>query len=297
MFYIKTKESKNIIFKNVQKNYDIWCTNFDENKEPVGMIIHWSILPKFLIDQDDGFGYYIYCKEELFDNMIDYDYNNDRKPIELDENFIPENDDEDDKEERIEKHEKLKYIMKTGEYGYFQYKTRKVNLTQIRPHEELHFYAYQDRLFKNIMNFYKNNNYCKVFLSGDPGCGKTYFAYMMAQKLGCYLCDSFDPYEPSSNFNEIYTLVKLDACCPLIILIDEVDVLIQKIHQKPIEEHKKFRREIYDKNSWNNFMDKIEYGLYPNVIVIMNSNRPKGHIDRMDNSYLRVGRINIVDKW
>lgn len=304
-YSIRTKECKNLILKNIQKNYKIFCNTFDENNEPIGMCIHRSLNPKFVIDQDDLGGYYIFCKLSMFNEVIQYEY--ETKPIELDENFLPENDNSDGSNDTLQedsytttddhKVSKLKYIMKTGEYGYFQYKTRKINLMQVQPTKEMSFFAYQERLFKNIMNFYKNTNYCKVFLNGEPGCGKTYFAYMMAQKLGCYLCDSFDPYEPSANFNELYTLIKLDACCPIIVLIDEVDILIEKIHDKPIEEHKKFRREIFDKNSWNGFMDKIEYGLYPNVILIMNSNKPKRAIDKLDPAYLRNGRMNIVDTW
>jgi hypothetical protein len=310
-YTIRTKECKNIILRNIQKKYKIFCHKFDENNEPIGTCIHCASIPQFVISEDDLGRYYIFCSTTMFNEVSRYDY--ETKPIELDENFIPENSDKeigenlDDSDSKggddavatanDVKQTRMKYVMKAGEYGYFHYKTRKINLLQVQPTNEMSFFAYQERLFKNIMNFYKNTNYCKVFLNGDPGCGKTYFAYMMAQKLGCYLCDSFDPYEPSANFNELYTLMKLDACCPLIVLIDEVDILIEKIHNKPMEEHKKFRREIFDKNSWNGFMDKIEYGLYPNVILITNSNKPKSVIDKLDPSYLRNGRMNIVDTW
>ena len=119
----------------------------------------------------------------------------------------------------------------------------------------------------------------------------------MAQKLGCYLCDTYNPYQPSSNFNEVYSMLKVNPQKPVILVFDEVDVLLEKIHQKMFEDHKKFSREIFDKTSWNNFMDKIDYGLFPYVILIMNSNKKKAHIDSLDKSYLRAGRINIIDSW
>lgn len=310
-YSIRTKECKNVILRNVQKKYKIFCHKFNENNEPIGTCIHRAWIPRFVIDQDDLGVYFIFCSMSMFNEVNQYEY--ETKPIELDENFLPENNTNEkengnsDGESNVgdggatttdnAKQSIMKYIMKVGEYGYFHYNTRKINLLQVQPTKEMSFFAYQERLFKNIMKFYKNTNFCKVFLNGEPGCGKTYFAYMMAQKLGCYLCDSFDPYEPSANFNELYTQEKLDPCCPLIVLIDEVDILIEKIHDKPMEEHKKFRREIFDKNSWNGFMDKIEYGLYPNVILIMNSNKPKKEIDKLDPSYLRKGRMNIVDTW
>ena len=155
----------------------------------------------------------------------------------------------------------------------------------------------KEELFKQIMNFYKHNNFCKVYLSGVPGCGKTYFAYLLAQKIGCYLCDCYNPYEPSSNLNEVYNLCKIGPQKPLILVLDEVDILLEKIHMSKKEEHKKFSREIFDKTTWNNFFDKIEFGLFPYLIVIMNSNKPKSYIDNMDPSYLRQGRINIIEQW
>lgn len=296
-YYIRSKDTKNLILKNIRKQYKLFCNKLDENGEPVGMCFHISFLPKFMINYEDYDGYYIFCSSSFFDNVIQIDY--EKTEIKLDKNYIPEGDPEENENDDEVKSitDSMRYIVKRGDYGYFQYNTRKINLLQSKNNCELRFFAYQEKLFQNIMNFYKTNNYCKVFLSGEPGCGKTYFSYMMAQKLGCYLCDSFDPYEPSSNFNEIYSLVKISARCPLILLIDEVDILIGKIHDKQTVEHKKFSREIFDKTSYNNFMDKIEFGLYPNVILIMNSNKSKRMIDRMDSTYLRNGRINVIDEW
>ena len=302
-YYIRSVEIRNIILQKLNK-YKFYCSSYNENKEISGTCIHYSICPKFIYEVDEG--YYIFCTPKFFDDITTNDYVN--KVIELDENFIPENDDEDDNDTNDEDDEtqlinvktnnnKIKYVAKSGEYGYLQYRIRNINLTNISRVSELNFMANQENLFKQIMGFYRNNNYCKVYLSGEPGCGKTFFSYLMAQKLDCYLCDVFNPYEPSCSFTDIYTMTKVYATKPIIVLLDEVDVLISKIHNNGNEEHKKFSREIFNKTTWCNFMDKIEFGLFPYVILIMNSNKPKEYIDRMDKSYLRNGRVNIIEKW
>ena len=51
---------------------------------------------------------------------------------------------------------------------------------------------------------------------------------------------------------------------------------------------------VRDKMTWNSFIDKIDYGLYPNLIVIFTSNQNKKYIDSLDKSYIREGRINIL---
>jgi hypothetical protein len=301
-FYITSKDTRRLIAKNIQTKYKLLCNKFNENKEPYGVCFHKSLRPNFMYNFEIYEESYIFCKRPFFDEISTVNY--EKVDLKLNKNFIPESDnnnnnsDSESDEEEERKTKKIKYVVKKGDYGYFDYSCRGISIMSPNRNDRgLTFFAYQETLFKQIMNFYKDNNYCKVFLSGDPGCGKTFFSYMMAQKLGCYLCDSFDPYEPSSNFNEIYSTVKLSPICPMILLIDEVDILINKIHNQKTSEHSKYSREIFDKTSYTSFMDKIEFGLYPNVILIMNSNKKKREIDNIDKAYLRAGRINIIDQW
>ena len=69
--------------------------------------------------------------------------------------------------------------------------------------------------------------------------------------------------------------------------------MIKNIHKNEIPKHKHYPIPIRDKPTWNSFLDKIDYGLYPNLILIMTSNSKKRDIDSLDTSYLREGRINI----
>ena len=297
IYRIKSRETQFSIQSKLS-TYKYFCLAYNENFEPNGTVIHKSFCPKFIYYEDWNNCMFLMCKKKFFEDIINITYKKDI--IKLNDDFIPESSSEIDSSDESyteDKTKKITYIVKTGEYGYFQYKTRKINLNAISLNDHIELFPYQDKLFKQIMNFYQMNNFCKVFIHGPPGCGKTYFSYIMAQKLGCYLCDTYNPYQPSSNFNEVYSMLKVNPQKPVILVFDEVDVLLEKIHQKMFEDHKKFSREIFDKTSWNNFMDKIDYGLFPYVILIMNSNKKKAHIDSLDKSYLRAGRINIIDSW
>ena len=44
------------------------------------------------------------------------------------------------------------------------------------------------------------------------------------------------------------------------------------------------------------FLDKIGMGIYPNIILILSSNKSIHEIDKMDPCYLRKGRVNIVSE-
>ncbi len=296
IFIITSKDNKNLVFKQIT-DMPYFCTKYDENNLPIGLIVHKSLIPKFILFQRSNNtinSQYettkLICKKDFYNNILNKILKKDE--IVLDKNYIPNKSKTSTVNNNF-----INYITKTGEYGYFQYGSRNVNLEELSLHKELIFYEKQLLLFKDIMNFYKKNSFCKVFLSGEPGIGKTYFAYLMSQKLNCYLCDIYNPYEPSSNFNEIYSMSKVNSGKPIIVILDEIDILIEKINNKTINEHKKFSKEIYNKTSWNKFMDRIEYGMFPYVIFIMTSNKKKKYIDIFDKCYLREGRANIICEW
>jgi hypothetical protein len=303
-FIVKNKESRIQIMTHI-KEYKIFSTLKNENLEPVGLLFHWSLFPKFIVygEGDYHFGMNIICSPKFMKEITQ------RKPkseiIKLDENFIPvssdlEHDDDDsdtEEENEGEKEKHMLYVSKFGDYGYFQYKKRIIDLYDIHGRDDMAFFSYQNDLFKDIMGFYKSHNHCKVFLSGEMGSGKTFFTYLMSQKLGCFLCDKFNPYEPSSNFSELYNSIRVRPDCPLILVLDEVDVLIKKIHCCTENEHIKYSREITNKMAWNSFMDKISFGIYPYTILFLISNEKKVNIDNLDKSYLRKGRIDINAHW
>ena len=289
IFQISSKEKRNILFKKITSHKFI-CNKYDENNEPIGIVIHNQIIPHFFILNKIYHQDFIIliCKKTFYKELNEEIKT--KQQIDLDKDYIPYKNNPCSLS-------KITYITKRGEYGYFEYGTRIVNLENTTIHKNLSFYDSQRELFRDIMNFYKNNHFCKIFLSGRPGCGKTFFAYLMAHKLGCYLCDVYKGNEPSSNFNEIYTRVRTSNEKPIIVIFDEVDIMISEISEKNKNEHKKYNKEIYDKTSWNSFMDKIEYGMFPNVIILMTSNKSHREISKMDTSYLREGRINIIREW
>ena len=87
--------------------------------------------------------------------------------------------------------------------------------------------------------------------------------------------------------------VQPTAESPLILLFDEVDVALSKIHAG-ISEHKCLLTEVAGKTGWNKLFDEIDLGLYPNLIIIMTSNRKPEFIDSLDTCYIREGRTNLI---
>lgn len=107
-----------------------------------------------------------------------------------------------------------------------------------------------------------------------------------------YLCDTFNPTDPGDDIGLIYSTIMPTEDRPLILVLEEFDILINKIHHNMIQPHKHIPIQIKDKTSWNTFFDRIDRGLYPNMIFILTSNIDPEYIDRLDKSYLRNGRVN-----
>lgn len=305
-YTISTRETA-LLIKTKIHSMPLIYTSMNENQEPCGTLIHKKLIPQFIVykREDHNLTLIIICRKDFYKSIFETKYT--KKNIELDEEYRPQKVKEETsmttskpsmsvKEENY-KRNFINLLTRYGNIGYFDYNQRKIDLTLVRGIEHK-FFNKQEELYKSIMMFYKTQNYCKVFLAGPPGSGKTFFSYLMAQKLDCYLCDTYDPYLPSSSFMELYNSCKLKPEKPLIIVLDEVDILLNKIMTHQVQTHDKYCREINDKLSWNNFMDKIDYGLYPYVIFVMNSNLSKEKVmSKTDRSLLRNGRIDISVEW
>ena len=87
--------------------------------------------------------------------------------------------------------------------------------------------------------------------------------------------------------------------------MDEVDIQIEDILAPPrsdvsfadIVSQKEIPPKktgfVKDKTTWNAWLDKIDFGLYPNVIVVMTSNKSPQEITS-DDSILRKGRVHVM---
>ena len=75
--------------------------------------------------------------------------------------------------------------------------------------------------------------------------------------------------------------------------MDEIDILLRKIYRNEITSNYKYPKEVYDKSTWNRFLDNFDRGYYPWVTLIMTSNRTIEQIDEeLDSSFLRHGRVD-----
>jgi hypothetical protein len=51
---------------------------------------------------------------------------------------------------------------------------------------------------------------------------------------------------------------------------------------------------IGDKAGWNKFLDEIDRGMFPHLVLVLTSNRDPAFIRALDPSYIREGRVDLT---
>lgn len=280
MFGIKLHKITNkkyipMVFTRIGKN-----SSYTEDSNPRGWI--WGkYYIGYIIENLDStnnvssksYNIFIVCSNKFFKELIDPDSKIMKK-------YQDEKDNDDDKKNKI------KFYERYGNYFWLQYNSREINTE--------HFITKQNQqnIIDLIKDDYKKRKNNVSIIYGEPGSGKSMVSILLAKEMNGYLCDTFNPTDPGDDIGLIYSTIMPTGDRPLILVLEEFDILINKIHHNMIQPHKHIPIQIKDKTSWNTFFDRIDRGLYPNMIFILTSNIDPEYIDRLDKSYLRNGRVN-----
>jgi DNA polymerase III delta prime subunit len=173
--------------------------------------------------------------------------------------------------------------------GSFQnpfFRQRKINAGQLAPRKE------QKVLMNSIIDLFHRQHRAVIFLHGATGTGKSIMGLLLAKELNGIYCSTLKPWQPGDSIGELYLEIEPTFQNPLILVYDEVDIAINRIHTT-ILSHQEVPIMVADKNGWNRMLDEISWGLYPNMILLMTSNSVPQSIQDLDPSYLRKGRVDI----
>ena len=278
LYKFTNEETNNNICNNIKNDL---CGCYTEQGHPYGVIIHKNIIPRYICwtsDNDYNKIVTILCNEKIKKKLISKPINQilNSKNKELTENS----------KDTQEQDTKIDYYSRVGTYDYFFYINREITIDKT-------YSKSQQDIANKIISAYNKKSFLTVYIHGKTGTGKTMLAYLMAKQLCCSICDTFNPTDPGDLFSTFYSKVNPNIDKPIIVLMDEIDVLLKKIHNESLIKHKKVPIQVHDKSTWNSFFDKIDMGLYPHVIMILCSNKTKRELDRLDESYLRKGRAHL----
>ncbi len=221
---------------------------------------------------------YLLCSKKWFETMT---------------NEIDKQDEEPEKESSPTK---INLWEREGNYFYLHYSKRDFDISRFEPRE------HQTKIIDQIIKFYEINRYSVVLLHGEKGTGKSMIPMLLSRALAeanksnpdfkVSFCDTFKPTDPGDSFVSLYNKINPEKTSPLIVVLEEFDIMVQQIHYGKIQNHKYIPTNITDKPSWNQFFDRFDRKYYPWVILVLTSNVSPYVIDSLDPSYIREGRVN-----
>jgi hypothetical protein len=218
------------------------------------------------IEIKDGTTITLYTKEDTYESLMK------QEKIEKIENEV---------KVMIKPKNKINVFIRKGSFRNLYYSSIRLDLSHINPIGE------QQSVIDSIKNIYTKNGSASVFINGVAGAGKSTIGYLLAKELNGSYCHTFNPTEPGDFLSNLMVDIRVDDD-PVIIVIEEVDTMIQKI-DKGLDKNNEIPIEIYNKTTWNNFMDDL---IFYKIILIFTSNTSKKDLDKLDPSYLRKGRID-----
>ena len=263
------KETTNLIIKKLSPTINISHIKYSNGKDaPTGYFWSWTSIGH--IDNNnhnDNDRIYIITTPSFYKEII--------KQNEI--SFTIEND------IIQEVPSKIIVYMRKGGYKNFYYNSTKLDISHIQPMGD------QGPILDSIIDLYKKLGQATVFIHGVTCAGKSTLGYLVAKKLGGIYCHSFNPTEPGDRLSTLMVDIERDDQ-PVIIVLEEADVIIKDIHQNSIKKNPEMPISVYNKSTWSTFLDDMIF--YKNVILILTSNTSKDKIDALDESYLRKGRVH-----
>ena len=274
--------------------------SYSSNEEPCGWIIGWSdgfYIGYLSITSTSGNGphepmknLYIFTSKKFYNTYIS-------------KNSDDENNDENNKKHKnrllSNENKKITLFIREGSYYNLSYLPNNYKA----PKKLFPARLSQSLIINEILDIYDldTHPYVRVLLCSNPGFGKSILTiHLCYELLNRYdkvsLVTTWSPTDPNDSFIRMYNKIKPSVKAPLVILLDEIDIMVTNMLEGKImiSDASPMPIEIMNKKGWNTFFDSFDIEIYKYVIVIMTSNKHTSYFNNLDPSLLREGRIDIV---
>jgi hypothetical protein len=282
LYHLNTKEE----YQCLQKKLTNQCSIITDGEHAKGY--GYACGPWFVAYLGPIKEVWLLCSPETFEKLMKNTANQiriTREEYSKSNECSDEEDDDDEYEEFEQELETIKIYDRLGDYSCPYYKRRRIDILRLVPR------PFQKQMMEAILQHYTKHLRTVVFLSGPPNTGKSILGLLLATLYKSSYCTSFKPWQPGDVLGELYNEVEPKKENPFILVLDEIDIALVKIHAGIL--HKKIPISVGDKQGWNNFLDQIHWGMFPYMIVLLISNKPIDFINKLDPSYLREGRVDI----
>lgn len=188
---------------------------------------------------------------------------------------------------------KIIYYKKSKDHPYYKNANIYISSNTINTPND-----YQKNILHKIQEIYAIKNKCFALLSGTKGIGKTFIGLLLAINIKGGIVIDYDPTRLTIGINDLIdSHNKNNPDMPLVIMIEEVDIMIDKILLNE-DQSKTINSNIYypdisNKADWNKHFDMLQSIFYKNIIIIMTTNKPLSYFP---SEFIREGRVDLCDE-
>lgn len=295
LYYLRNRE----LCRRIQKRLGTECTHTVDGKLGAGYAIgRWYLISMEIsrghFNDGDTYNVWLITTEKQFQDLTMSLEENEifSPPPNSDSNSANIQNDENQQEVATTESPEDDYETTTiheriGSFGDCYFRARNISLKSLQgmPH--------QKEIVRSILQHFRRVNHTVVFLHGPVGSGKSVITLLVAKELRGSYCSTLRPWQPGDSLGELHADIEPTREKPLIVVFDEIDAPLVQIH-RVISPHNQIPIAVPDKPGWNRMLDEIQWGLFPNMILVMTSNKPPDFINNLDESYLRKGRVDLI---
>ena len=270
--------------KKIQKKIGTKTSQLSDNNKGIGYSIgYWYIMYIDIIGSEDGDRYKIsfIATEITYNNFMKDDEDNE------DNNYVFNKLDDIIISDKPRKN--INIWESFGNSRSRWYRKRVIKIPNFLP------LAHQIPVIEQIIEQYNKTKHVTAFIYGPPGSGKSIIGLLLTKHFSSSYCKYVRLWKPGETLSNLHIEVDPTEEKPLIILLNEIDIPLINITDG-IPDHKSLDICIQDKSGWNDLFDDIQIGMYPNIILLLTSNKTATFINELDPSYLRESRIDIISE-
>jgi hypothetical protein len=130
-------------------------------------------------------------------------------------------------------------------------------------------------------------NVCVCYIHGPGGTGKSTVGWLLAQRMDAVFCNKWSPIQPGHELAAIMDFARPGQFT--VVQIDETDIVLDRVAEGVELPARQTRIQVTDKITWNVFLDDVQLGMYPRLVLIMTSNKPRA---ACGDTFLRDGRVD-----
>lgn len=276
LYYLKDRDQ----CERIQQKIQHWCSHTTDKGKGYGYSMgKWFLVSVSIHNgfqgEEDKFTVHLIATEESFKKLVQLEAVGETKKLpSAFENLSTQT-------------KKVTICERCGSFAnpWFRKRIRELNLIAVKEQQDI---------VDEIKLHFQKHRYCVAYIHGPPQTGKSMVGLLLASELEGVFCNTLKPWQPGESLGMLYTDVEPKQNKALIIVFDEFDSTLMRIHENAIQPHKHIPVSIMDKSGWNHTLDEIQRGMYQDVILILTSNKSPEFINALDTSYIREGRVDKI---